>query len=329
MYSRKTIVTLVLAALVLPAPALAFHADQLPVIYSESGSGSASYGIRYDHGGGDFAIDLYGGGPASAQSISAAAFIFDADKNLIFGFAFTGHTSPDRLILSPAGASGDATALPDWLDVHVETWDSTSDAACTFACVGIGGEGAPAGTYYYLLWLSGVSSNAFEVRSNGGSVTANAGPAYSIGDAEIESGTANIQAQQTPASGATVGAKAMLDASATVDVASKLWGFFGASDFKLACQFAVGACLWKSQVTYTCSAATGANCDTTSTSWSGPAGSGSGFASFQGTPAGAYTLTVDSKLDAYGPNAYDPQTGTWVMLGEDYTYFTAADNDLP
>lgn len=324
----KTLVTIILAALVLPATAVAFHSDGIPVIYAASSPGSASYAVRYEHGGGNFAIDLYGSGPATAQSTSAAVFVFDSNKNLVFGFAFTGHSSPDRLILSPAGGAGDAAGLPSWLDISVETWDSTTDAACTFFCVGLSGSNAPAGTYYYLLWLSGVSANSFEVRSGGGSVAANAGPAYSIGDAEIRDGTVNAQAQETAAPGAVAGAKVMLDASTVVGVNDKLYGFFGASDFKLACQFAVGVCVWKSSVTYTCSAVTRVNCDTTRTSWSGPT-SGSGFGAFLGTPAGDYTLSVDSKVDAYGPNAYNPQTGTWLFLGEDYTYFTAADNKLP
>lgn len=320
----RTMVTLALAALVLPVPATAFHDDGLPVIYTASGSGSASYAIRYDHVGGDFAIDLYGSGPASAQSISAAAFVFDANRNLVFGFAFTGHTSPDRLILSPVGEAGNPSLLPEWLDLTVETGDASADAACTFACVGISGPGAPAGTYYYLLWLSGVSGNAFEIRANSpGAVSVNAGAAYSIGDAEIHGGDLNVQVQEQG-----MGVKAMSNAGTTVAVNDRLWGFWGNSDFKLACQFVVGACVWRSAVTYTCYDL-GANCDTTQVSHSGPSGSGTGFAAFLGTAAGDYTFTVDHKVDAYGPNVYDPATGTWLLLAEDYTYLTAADNELP
>lgn len=321
--SIRTLATLVLAALVVPAPALAFHDDDIPVIFSTGGSGSASYGIKYEHGGGDFAIDLYGVGPATAQSISVAAFLFDANKNLQFGFAFTGHTSPDRLILSPSGLSGSEENVPDWLDLHAGGYDAASDAACTFACVGMSGVAAPAGTYYYIVWVSGVTSNALEVRSGGGSVTVNAGEAYSIGDADMTSGDLNVQVGVQRA-----GVKAMQGVSATVPVSDRLWGFWGNSDFKLACQFVVGACLWRSTITYTCYDL-GADCDTTQISHSGPSGSGTGFAAFLGTAPGTYTFSVDEKLDAYAPALYDPVTRTFVFVGEDYTYLTAADNDLP
>lgn len=310
------------------APASAFHRDDLPVIHSEAGDGEASWALKLTSDGSPWAVDLIGYGPASGQEISVGAFFLDANKNLLFGFAFTGHTSPDRLVLSPAGADGDAAALPAGVTYSVDTPET--DARCPYACVGFEGSGV-SGTNYVVVWIGAVASTVLEVRG-GVRFASVAGDAHVIGDAEIVEGDPNVQVQETVPGVAGVGLKVMKDASVTIDVADQLYGFWGASDFKLACVFAVGACLWKSQVTYMCSLATGVSCDTTAISWSGASGSGSGYGvyAYSAAPAGSYTFTVDSKVDAYTVGSvYEPTTGAFVLVAEDYSYLTVADVALP
>lgn len=329
----RPLVGLLLACLVIPTTAVGFHEDDIPVVATYGGEGSGSYAMRLDHGGGDFAIDLIGFGPATAQSVSVAAFFFDANKNLVFGFAFTGHGSPDRMVLEPIGMTGSVDLIPEWLDVHAgAVSDAATDAPCPYACMGLTGRGAPAGTYYYLLFVAGVSENAMEIRSTGVTVaTVNQGAAWSYTDADMTGGDVNVQAQQSLPAGGAAGVKAIQGAGAAIQVEDALYGFWGTSDFKLACQFAVGACVWRSMVTDTCYYGLGVSCTTTSTSWSGPNGAGGSepFAAFLGAAAGDYAFTIDQKVELYGPNLYDATTGSWVFLGEEYTYFVGADNRLP
>lgn len=319
---------LVTAAFV-ASPVNAFHANDLPVISTEATDGNAAYGLRVDTDGSDFAIDLLGYQPITSSKVSAAVFLLDANGNTLFGFALTGHMSPDRLIIEPL-SSGDATAVPDWLEIR--EIESDTDARLAVG-IGLTGRAPPAGSYYYAVWIGGADTGEFTVRGQPGvSVTANAGKSYVLGDPELNQG---VQVQQTiplpyPL-GQRVGAKLMKDVSITIPVENKIFGFWGSADFKLACSFAVGACLWKSTVEYQCRAITGQNCGTTKISYDGPNGGGSGYGTYAmlGGPSGDYTFTVDQKLDLYGPGYYNPQTGTFVFLGEDGSYLTVADVKVP
>lgn len=156
-----------------------------------------------------------------------------------------------------------------------------------------------------------------------------------LGNAELEEGTANAQAQRSPY-GLTLGAKAMADGGYQVAVERRLWGFWANSGTKTVCSFDLGACASPQAVKNPCDAALRENeapgtCGTALLSWSGPSGGerGRSFYDFPGTGRGDYTFTVDAKADAYGPATYEHSTRTLVFLGEESSYLTVADAPMP
>lgn len=325
------------ALLILPAVG-AFHST-LPAIHQEAGDGDAAWGIQVDRADtGDIVLDLEGAGPASGQEVSAGAVFFNDAGQVTFMFAFTSHLSPDRVILPGAGTNGESTTPtqvsgdPADLPFEVSYAAATADAAaCPFFCLGLQVSDAAAGSHSFIAWLGGVESSELTIRAEGQArAITNAGDALVAGDTELSGGTVNAQVQQT-ATDQSVGAKVINDASHTVDVGDQLWGFWASSDFKLACQFSLGACLWASQVVWECTQATGMDCGTAKISWDGPGGgeAGSSIYSFEGLGTGDYAFNVDQKVDAYGPSIFETTTGTLVNLGESYSYLTVADVALP
>lgn len=334
------------------APSGAWHSD-MPVVHEETVEGAGAFGVEtiVDEPG-DVGIALTGWGPAQSATISAGVTVHDENKNDVFTFALTAHGSPDRTIVSPAPeapaqsgtwddgawtteAIGDASVLED-VDITIDVFeqpvgsDLQTQAQPVIRVATTSSDAS--GDVYRTAWVGDVAQTTLEVESDAGiaSVDTVAGTAYVKGDADIEEGTPNVQLQ-TSELPATVGAKVMNDATVEVDAEHGLSGFWGLSDFKLACQYQVGACLWASQVYAECSAALGEDCSPGQISWDGPdsAGEGSGLYSLDGTSPGAHTFTVDHKVDIYGPSEYDEGSGTYASLGEHFSYLTVADVTLP
>lgn len=321
------------AALLLAASASAFHDDTLPLLYEAGGEGGGSYALRLDHAGGDFTLTIVGMGPLTSQSLTLAFYIFNEDREYVSSAAVNGHTTPDRFLLSTPVTRGNAALVPAWLGMEAATAEDSSAESgshgCPYACLSLRGHDVPAGVYYYLLYVAGVPSHSFAVRAAGGSVVVNAGPAYNLGDADMEGGV-NVQSQGPPPAGpqdSTVAAKAIAGAGASIQVDHALFGFFESHDFDFFC--AAGACTHRPSSPPECTAL-GLSCDTTGLSWAGPNGAGgAGPVYFEGAPAGDYTFTVDRKLEAYGPEFLSAETGTWVWTNEDITLLSIADNELP
>lgn len=330
------------AVLVAASPSLATH-SQAPILYTDEAGETASWAIRVDRTDtGPVDVDLVGTSPTTRSEVSMGVTFFE-DTSPVFMIAFTLHTSPDRTNLAlageetahpePAFAVGDASALDD-AQLSADTGDS--EDACPFLCLNLETPDAEPGAHRWVVWIGGVSDSSVTVRASGeATASVQPGAAHVLGDAELEQGTANAQAQRSPY-GLTLGAKAMADVGYQATVENRLWGFWASSGAKTACSFDLGACASPQSVTNPCDAALrehGApgTCGTALLSWSGPSGGehGRSFYDFPGTGPGDYAFTVDAKADAYGPAAYEQSTRTLVFLGEESSFLTVADAPIP
>jgi len=200
-------------------------------------------------------------------------------------------------------------------------------------------------------------------------VTVERGDAVTVGDREIRNGEVNIQQQKTycearetpppncPTPGVTgasydamYGVKAIKGAHADVTAEEQFWGYWSVTDFKWLCQYTVGTCphLTYYNTEYQCSELVrplvGERCDRYHISWEGPhnATSGYGGYTFLGTqgptqpsplfaeaPPGDYSFNIDAAADLYGPRVWEPNSESFVFLGEYFTTLTLADAELP
>lgn len=341
------------AFLAVAAPSTAWHSDD-PIIHSESSAGASAWGVSGTiEESGDVAVTASAWAPQESSQITAGVVVFDENRNTRFMFAFTSHGSPDRTIVAPSPTQ--PTSSGSWDDgawsTHVEGDTSVLEHTEIRVEVQPAGEGpstlsshpiirlastsldADPGPYHRVVWVGGGAESTFgiETSTTVSSIETTAGSAYAMGDPEIEDGTPNIQVQDSEQLGTTLGVKVMNDASVEIDAEDSLYGFWGLSDFKLACQFSTVGCVWASTVYGTCAFTLGVNCSPGQLSWDGPDGGESGgtLYSLDGSDPGAYTFTVDHKVDLYGPSHYDSDSGTWVSLAEHFSYLTLADVELP
>ncbi len=344
-------IALVAAAFVATAgPGAAWHTD-MEVVHEEQLDESAAVGVATDlEESGDLALGVTGYSPLLSAPLSGGVVAFDQDKNHVLTFAFTAHGSPDRLIVEPTPAepepSGDFDDGGTW-ETHavgdvslLETMDITIEVLPDLPSlddeeplmrVGTTSSDLEPGTHYQGAWVGTVGSSLIEVETDAAvsDVETVVGSAYVKGDPDIEDGTPNAQVQQSQTD-PRVGFKVINDATVDVDAEHGVYGFWGVSDFKLVCQNDVlGGCVWGSQVYHECAVATGQDCEPSSISWETPSGQGSGSSlySFSGTEPGQHAFTVDHKVDVYGPSM--SEGGTWVSLGENYSYLTVGDFTLP
>jgi hypothetical protein len=343
---------LVLVPLVAPA-ASAWHTD-LPVVYEETGEGSVAIGLAGTlEEQADVGVGVTGYAPSQASQLSGGLVLFDQDREVRLMFAFAAHGSPDRTIVSPTPADptpsgsweeggwttqlvGDASLLAEHgIEVAIlpgkEASPSSEDPLVYR--IGVTSYDVDAGPLYRIAWLGEVGSHRLEVETDAGlaDVDTTRGAPHVLGDPEIRDGGPNVQYQDSQALPWPVGVKVMRDASTSVDVEDRLYGFWALSDFKRACQFQVPACVFAGSLHGACEALVGANCGPGELSWQGPTGGGEGSTSYSlvGTPPGTYGFTVDHKIDVYGPSVYDRETGTLIGVGEHHSYLTLADVELP
>lgn len=331
------------AFVVAAAPSSAWHSN-MPVVYEETVDGAAAFGVGATvEQTGDVAVALTGWSPQESAPLSAGVITFDDDKNMGFMFAFTAHGSPDRLIVEPTPAEptpsgtwddgswstharGDVSVLED-MDLTIEVLpDASGTDQQPLIRVATTSFDVDTGPFYRGAWVGDVGSTTLEIESDAtlSSIEAVQGTAHVKGDPDIQDGTPNIQVQDSSA-GTPIGVKAINDATTEFDAEHGVYGFWALSDFKLACQFDTVGCLWASTVYAECGCSLGA------ISWESPNGGGEGdtLYSMEGTDPGPHSFTIDHKVDLYGPNHYDPDSGTWVSLGEHFSYLTAADLALP
>ncbi len=326
------------------APSSAWHSN-MPVVYEETVDGAAAFGVGAAvEQAGDVAVALTGWAPRESAPISAGVITFDDEKNMGFMFAFTAHGSPDRLIIEPSPADptpsgtwddgswsthakGDVSVLED-VDITIEVLpDASGTDQQPLIRVATTSSDVDTGPIYRAAWVGDVGSTTLEIESDASlsQIETVEGTAHVKGDPDIQDGTPNIQVQDSSL-GTPIGIKAINDATADVDAEHGIYGFWALSDFKLACQFDTAGCVWASTLYSACGCSTGA------ISWDGPGdagGEGDTLYSFEGTAPGAHAFTIDHKVDVYGPNHYDSDSGTWVSLGEHFSYLTAADIALP
>lgn len=342
------------------APTGAWHDEDLPRVYEETSETAGAFGVHVPvEETGDVGVALTGWAPVETSQVSGGLVVYDEDREVRLIFAFTAHGSPERTIISPSPddltpsgswsdgwwtthAAGDASVL-ERLDVEVEVLPEDSDVQAqgshpVIRMATTATDTGP-GSLYRTLWVGEVDRTLLEVEADTavGDVETVAGAAHVKGDPEIQEGQPNVQVQDSRY-GATVGVKVMQDASIEVPAEHKLWGFWGLSDFKMACQFQAGACAWVGTAYGLCSYI-GVNCSPASVSWDGP-GDGDGLRShvmrdggrshvLEGTAPGLHTFTVDHKVDLYGPRVYDGDSGTLLYVGEHHSYLTVADVSLP
>lgn len=370
------IVTLALAMLGTSAVPLAgaFHSD-LPIAETVTGDGFQSWGVRVTNDAeADINIDMHGGYPPSSSRVTAGVVFFDADKQPTVMAAFTFLLSPDRTEfhpppeqgpLEPAQVHGDASALEDVeFSVHTNQAGSDSDdpsaqAHCpAWFCVAVDLLDRDRGDHHLVVWMAGVDDTTMMVRGNAiTDVATEPGEAYAIGDAELDDGAPNVQAQRTvcdertdapscPLPGPTgasydvkLGAKVIKDATIPIEGQDRLWGFWGALDFKLVCQLTVGICpdnVYQNaevECSRLVNAMTGHHCQREDLDWDGPGDLGGDdrwwtYPILDGPP-GDYSFDVNYMSDVWGPRVYDPTTGSWVFMGEYFVSLTLADAGLP
>lgn len=321
-------------ALLLPAlpPTQASDSASDPLLYDLTVPGSGAWGLKVTTGAtGRYSVEVasnYLGGPYPGHVDNFGAWLYGADKAFQFGIAIGGGVSQDRQIVQlGAGGLDGAAALPEGVTMRVDT-AGTDAGTLRFDVV----TATPFATRYVVGWAAGMHAAGFRVWGPLDTVVqVNTGPAYAIGDAQLEDdGAANVQVQKSYAQFQFVGAKAMAGTSTTIITANGAYGMWAAHNFKQVCLLGFGQQCQMVDAGTLCRTA-GLPCDSASLSWSGPGGSGAtgGRAHnlLDHRPAGTYTFTVDHKVDAYGPwrNFGVP----WTGLGEDTSTLALADVALP
>lgn len=311
--------SVLLVALILAAFAFAAPADAVvPPPQTAVGSSSWAARVVVDDDG-SFRATITSCGAKTGSTDGVGALVLDADQALRFGIGVTGHGSPDRTLTQIAGLVDDVSV----------TYPSYGPI-CPYSRMTLTVGGAPGSTHYVVMWGAGLDGpTSFGIES-AGSATWRQGSARALGDPELSSEAgANVQVQRRVSGFQGVGVKLIQDASLEVEVAERAWGFWGYNDAKFVC--APAGCAGPATADQACLLAAGTTCGTR-ISWSGPAGSGAGAASFTllGEPAGNYAFRVDRKVDAYNPGggAYVPP-GILVFPGENYGFLSLADVSLP
>ncbi|HEV8360787.1 MAG TPA: hypothetical protein VGR28_10075, partial [Candidatus Thermoplasmatota archaeon] len=292
--------------------------------------GSASFGVRIDAPDGVADLDLYSSLPFEGSMAGVGVLLFKADKSFWFGIGITGGISGDRLIVDAGGLRATLPDAPQGLAYRVA--DGATDATCGYDCMYFQlrtTDGRPA-TWYVVAWAAGLGGpTAVEVHGNAGTTaTFTQGTSLALGDEEIQHGTLDVQVQKRLVGFHGVGAKAMVEAAATAEVAQALYGFWGFNNVKFVC---AGTCVAPNSADAACFALGVGSCDPTRVSWQGPSGGGANQQtySFLGTPAGFYTFQVDRKLDAYQPGGGVAVGGVFAVAYENTSALSIADVALP
>jgi len=230
----------------------------MEIVREETVDGSAAFGVYGVAGeSGDFALGLTGYGPTQASAISGGVVIFDDDKNMRLMFALTAHGSPDRTIVSPSPENptpqgsfedghwvsqvrGDTSVL-DEVDVTAEFLpDAPSAEADGRPSLRVGmTSSVDGGDVYQAVWVGTVSTSEMEIETDVAmsAIETVEGDGHALGDVDIEEGSPNVQVQDSELLPEPFGVKVMNDASVDVDAEHGLYGFWGLSEFKLACSF--------------------------------------------------------------------------------------------
>jgi len=311
-------VVLLAGSAVLPALAAANHTG-LPTALADATTGAASWGVRVDADAtGHFAVQVTGCGTKVGSTDGIGMLLFDASKQFRFGVMVTGGFSTDRRVVS----------VGDMDLVHEVTYPAFG-GVCPYARLEFEVQGAPGATHYLVGWVAGLDgASRLDVFGGAGTqAQAQRGDALALGDSELRGGT-QVQLQQRLVGFHGVGAKLLVGAHAEQSVQRSLYGAWSYSDTKFAC---MGTCVGSATVDTACDLVLGVSC-VASLGWQGPAGAGTmqaGFL-FLGEPPGAYTFTVERKVDAYDPAgvAFVPP-GVLVALTENYSYLSVADVALP
>ncbi len=344
MTGRSRIIAFTLIAGLIFASNGGVAAQPLSLIAREHADGSAAFGIHIETQGGDFRVDIAGLGSTTGSQTSVGLWFFDNGRNPLGGIAYTLSTSTDRLIASVVDEGGELDAdagddavdarLPDGATVDVTRAEDAN--GCEALCLSLQVKNAPAGDYYFVLWIAGLESSLLEAYGDTDSrASVNVGPAHALGDPEFTTGTVNIQVQENAADLLLPGVKVIRDASVAIPVENALYGFWiNNVAGKSAGHPAAGYFHYSYWETVTCPYLTGLDCRLSNTSWTDPDGERhyhpDRMYSYWGDGPGDYLFTIDEKVDAYtATNHYDPDTGTMLRLQEGVSFLTVADVRLP
>lgn len=312
---------------------LAVDAAADPLLYDLTVPGSGAWGLKVTTGAtGRYSVEIasnYLGGPYPGHVDNFGMWLYDEGKVFQFGIAIGGGVSQDRQILE-LGAGGLDSGPPAGVTVtlHDEPLDAGS---IRFDIV----TATPFATRYVVAWGAGMHEARFRVWGPDDTLVAvNTGAAYAIGDPELADGGPNVQVQKSYGQFKFVGAKAMAKTSTTVQTQHGAYGLWSSNSFKQVCPTGFSTPTCQRIDTFVLCQRLGLTdlpCDSASLSWSGPNGAGAsgrrGYALTDHLPPGAYTFTVDAKVDAYGPwGTFGP---AWMGLGEDASALGLADVALP
>jgi hypothetical protein len=300
----------------------------LPLASSTLLPGPGSFAAKITSTG-RFAVELSAAGPKVGSTDGIAILLYDESRGFLFGVGVTGHGSPDRTIVA-LGPSG--PEAPAGLGVRVR--DAGTDA-CPYSCMEFDVTTPPGAVRHVVAWSAGLAGAVrLDVFGAAGTTAAvSTGTSAALGDPEIQNGSPNVQVQRRVVGFHGAGAKVMREAVAQVDVEHRLFGFWGATNAKFACNFTASVCAGPTDLDNACRAAAGMGCDGASLGWVGPPGSGAGARSyfFSDVTGGPWGFRVHHKADAYDPagGAYEPATGTLVFAGEHYSALSVADVAWP
>jgi hypothetical protein len=334
------IVALALVTVGWAAPLGSATAADAPVLAEDSTDEPASWGIRVDRDTvGDIRINLDGVAPAQKSEVSVGAVIFE-DRELRFALALSVHASPDRTITTPFPSEAEDERrqavqmgeLPD--SVELDLGLPSGDEECPLICLTLDSFDQAAKSHYYIVWVAGTDGAELSVKSeDGGNAVTKQGDSLGLGDPALQNGV-SYQVQRTfatPLGPQPLGFKVMKDARADFAVDEELWGAWGVSDFKKACSFGPGPSPCLNVANNRVCQVRDMNCYPSKISYDGPDGGETGESVYGlwGESPGDYTFRVDHKVDPYGPEHYDETSGTWVDMGENYSWLSVADVSLP
>jgi hypothetical protein len=330
----------------------AYHTGK-ETVHREAVEGAGAFGVAADlEDAGDLELVLNAYGEQRSSLPSHGVVLYDQDGDPRLMIVVTLLDPPDRLEATvepgpgatavrgadPGDVDVDTYAAPGVVDevdatIHVDRDADATDGEPT-ARTFLNYRGLDPGTQKAILWIGDFEATELEVQTNASldDVRTHAGTAHVAGDADLEGGTANVQAQDSFVGGSVpledtsrIGTKAMLGPSYELDAEDGLYGIWTLVEQRRACGPLVD-CAEARDADEACRSGTGvAACGPGSISWRNEqaAGTGEHAYSFWKSAPGAHAFTVDHKVDAFEAG-YGP--ATW---GEQHSILSVADVRLP
>lgn len=287
--------------------ALAYHADEMPELYREQIDGDAAWGVRVDTDGSDFALDLVNHRPVEGAIGALGWFELDEDFEPTSWALLHGkwHQEQNRLVFQDEERSPGT----DGLEVTVVSEDdegvSPASHPDVISWVRTTRENPDPGSYYFVFFTGGGTLGEVIVNGDEGvDVDVKEGTPHVLYDGAFENGDVNVQQTKTVSpptpylTDRLYGLRTMVDASVSFEVEDALWGKWANYDSHNAvCGLLVGPCFSLTPFEMLVREQTGLSRAEISWDSSHDEGHDEQGYTFWGAPSGAYTFTIDHKVD--------------------------------